>query len=38
MRPGGTIVNTTSIQAMAPSPELLAYAATKGAISKRVSG
>ena len=32
MREGGTIVNTTSIQAFTPSPELLPYAATKGAI------
>jgi short-subunit dehydrogenase len=33
MRPGATIVNTTSIQSKDPSPQLLAYAATKGAIS-----
>jgi NAD(P)-dependent dehydrogenase (short-subunit alcohol dehydrogenase family) len=32
MREGGTIINTTSIQAFSPSPELLPYAATKGAI------
>jgi hypothetical protein len=32
MRQGGSIVNTTSIQAYTPSPELLPYAATKGAI------
>jgi len=32
MREGGTIVNTASIQAYSPSPELLPYAATKGAI------
>jgi NAD(P)-dependent dehydrogenase (short-subunit alcohol dehydrogenase family) len=32
MREGGTIINTTSIQAYTPSPELLPYAATKGAI------
>jgi hypothetical protein len=32
MREGGAIVNTASIQAYAPSPELLPYAATKGAI------
>jgi NAD(P)-dependent dehydrogenase (short-subunit alcohol dehydrogenase family) len=32
MREGGTIINTTSIQAYQPSPGLLAYAATKGAI------
>jgi NAD(P)-dependent dehydrogenase (short-subunit alcohol dehydrogenase family) len=33
MAPGGSIVNTASIQADSPSPELLAYAATKGAIT-----
>jgi NAD(P)-dependent dehydrogenase (short-subunit alcohol dehydrogenase family) len=32
MRPGGTIVNTASIQAYEPSPAILDYAATKGAI------
>lgn len=32
MREGGTIINTASIQAYSPSPELLAYATTKGAI------
>jgi NAD(P)-dependent dehydrogenase (short-subunit alcohol dehydrogenase family) len=32
MRQGGSIINTTSIQAYSPSPELLPYAATKGAI------
>ena len=32
MREGGTIINTASIQAYTPSPELLPYAATKGAI------
>ena len=32
MRAGGTIVNTASIQAYSPSPELLPYSATKGAI------
>jgi NAD(P)-dependent dehydrogenase (short-subunit alcohol dehydrogenase family) len=32
MNPGGAIVNTASIQAFEPKPELLAYAATKGAI------
>jgi NAD(P)-dependent dehydrogenase (short-subunit alcohol dehydrogenase family) len=32
MTPGSTIVNTASIQAYDPSPTLLAYAATKGAI------
>jgi NAD(P)-dependent dehydrogenase (short-subunit alcohol dehydrogenase family) len=33
MRPGAAIVNTTSIQSKDPSPQLLAYASTKGAIS-----
>jgi NAD(P)-dependent dehydrogenase (short-subunit alcohol dehydrogenase family) len=37
MRPGSAIINTTSIQADAPSPELLAYAATKAAISNFTS-
>jgi NAD(P)-dependent dehydrogenase (short-subunit alcohol dehydrogenase family) len=32
MREGGTIINTASIQAYSPSPELLPYAVTKGAI------
>ncbi len=32
MREGGTIINTASIQAYSPSPELLPYATTKGAI------
>jgi NAD(P)-dependent dehydrogenase (short-subunit alcohol dehydrogenase family) len=32
MREGGSILNTTSIQAYTPSPEILPYAATKGAI------
>lgn len=33
MKPGSTIINTTSIQAYQPSPGLLHYAATKGAIA-----
>jgi NAD(P)-dependent dehydrogenase (short-subunit alcohol dehydrogenase family) len=33
MPPGSTIINTTSIQAAQPSPQLLHYSATKGAIS-----
>ena len=33
MRPGGAIINTTSIQAYQPESTLLAYAATKGAIA-----
>ena len=32
MREGGAIINTASIQAYQPSPSLLAYASTKGAI------
>ncbi|WP_424493294.1 SDR family oxidoreductase [Salinimicrobium sp. GXAS 041] len=32
MKPGSTVVNTTSINAYKPHPKLLAYAATKGAI------
>lgn len=32
MKPGSTIINTTSVNAYKPSPSLLAYAATKGAI------
>ena len=38
MKPGSTIVNTTSIQAAQPSPQLLHYAATKGAISTFTKG
>jgi NAD(P)-dependent dehydrogenase (short-subunit alcohol dehydrogenase family) len=38
MEPGSAIVNTTSIQAAQPSPELLHYAATKGAISTFTKG
>ena len=33
LRPGSTIINTTSIQAYEPSPELIHYATTKGAIA-----
>lgn len=32
MKPGSTIINTASVQAYDPSPTLLAYATTKGAI------
>jgi len=32
MQPGGSIINTCSIQAYQPSPTLLPYSATKGAI------
>ncbi len=38
MREGSAIINTTSIQSRQPSPELLAYAATKGAISNFTAG
>ena len=38
MRPGGAIVNTTSINATDPSPSLLAYATTKGAIANFTGG
>jgi NAD(P)-dependent dehydrogenase (short-subunit alcohol dehydrogenase family) len=38
MKPGSSIINTTSIQADDPSPQLLAYAATKGAIANFTSG
>jgi NAD(P)-dependent dehydrogenase (short-subunit alcohol dehydrogenase family) len=38
MRPGAAIVNTTSINAKNPSPNLLAYATTKGAIANFTSG
>ena len=32
LREGGSIINTTSVQAYQPSPSLLAYATTKGAM------
>jgi NAD(P)-dependent dehydrogenase (short-subunit alcohol dehydrogenase family) len=38
MQPGATIVNTTSIQAAEPAPQLLHYASTKGAISTFTKG
>jgi NAD(P)-dependent dehydrogenase (short-subunit alcohol dehydrogenase family) len=38
MKPGSAIINTTSIQSRKPSPQLLAYAATKGAISNFTAG
>lgn len=37
MKPGSTIVNTTSINAYQPKPILVAYAATKGAIQNFTS-
>ena len=38
MKPGGAIVNTTSINAKNPNPTLLAYATTKGAIANFTAG
>ena len=38
MLPGSAIINTSSIQSKSPSPELLAYATTKGAISNFTAG
>ena len=38
MAPGGSIINTTSIQADHPSPQLLAYATTKGGIANFTAG
>ncbi|MBB2203392.1 SDR family oxidoreductase [Gluconacetobacter tumulisoli] len=38
MKPGAAIINTTSINADAPSPHLLAYAASKGAIANFTAG
>jgi NAD(P)-dependent dehydrogenase (short-subunit alcohol dehydrogenase family) len=38
MKPGSSILNTTSIQSDHPSAQLLAYAATKGAISNFTAG
>jgi NAD(P)-dependent dehydrogenase (short-subunit alcohol dehydrogenase family) len=38
MKPGASIINTASIQADKPSPSLLAYAATKGAIANFTAG
>lgn len=38
LKPGSTIINTTSIQATQPSPGLLDYAATKGAITNFTKG
>ncbi|WP_313529787.1 SDR family oxidoreductase [Shinella sp.] len=38
LKPGSAIINTTSIQSRQPSPHLLAYAATKGAISNFTAG
>jgi len=38
MKPGSTIVNTSSINAKNPTPTLLAYATTKGAIANFTAG
>jgi NAD(P)-dependent dehydrogenase (short-subunit alcohol dehydrogenase family) len=38
MGPGSSIINTTSIQSDKPSPMLLPYAATKGAVSNFTAG
>lgn len=38
LKPGSTIINTTSIQSYQPSPGLLDYAATKGAITNFTKG
>lgn len=38
MKPGSSIINTSSINATDPSPSLLAYATTKGAIANFTAG
>jgi NAD(P)-dependent dehydrogenase (short-subunit alcohol dehydrogenase family) len=38
MKPGAVIVNTASVQSKNPSPQLLAYAATKGAVMNFTGG
>jgi NAD(P)-dependent dehydrogenase (short-subunit alcohol dehydrogenase family) len=38
MKPGSSIINTSSINATSPSPHLLAYATTKGAIANFTAG
>ena len=38
MRPGSTIINTTSVNADMPPPTMIAYDATKGAISNFTGG
>jgi NAD(P)-dependent dehydrogenase (short-subunit alcohol dehydrogenase family) len=38
MPPGSTIINTTSIQAYAPSPHLVHYAATKATVNNLAKG
>ena len=38
LKPGSTIINTTSIQAYAPSPNLIHYAATKSTVNNLAKG
>lgn len=38
MKPGASIINTTSVNAYTPKPTLLAYATTKGAIQNFTAG
>lgn len=38
MKPGSAIVNTASINSKSPSPQLLAYATTKGAVANFTAG
>ena len=38
MKPGGSIIATSSVNAKHPSPQLLAYATTKGAIANFTAG
>ncbi len=38
MQPGGSIIASSSVNAKTPSPELLAYATTKGAIANFTAG
>ncbi|QJE02250.1 SDR family oxidoreductase [Massilia forsythiae] len=38
MKPGGSIINTSSVNSDKPSPQLLAYATTKGAIANFSAG
>ena len=38
LKPGSSVINTASVQSYSPSPELLAYAVTKGAIQNFTAG
>jgi NAD(P)-dependent dehydrogenase (short-subunit alcohol dehydrogenase family) len=38
LKPGSTVINTTSVNAYQPKPVLIAYAATKGAIQNFTAG